>query len=190
MARDEERMDEKLEAMDFTFFYSSSASLLPTVSEHCSLLGTTMMFRILTISQEDTLRITHSEWLLRSVGKLPTATNKRYIQRISRRVLFFKIRILNVTKLPHTLKKRSSSNFTELFDESRIWAIREQSVAQFSKLLVNYEERFRNNSKKFCNFLTESRRKRVQQLLQKKIHKGILKSFVEIKFEICNIYRA
>ena len=55
--------------------------------------------------------------------------------------------------------KKSSSNFTELFHESRIQAIREQSVARFSKLLADNAERFRNNSKKFCNFLSESRRK-------------------------------
>ena len=62
---------------------------------------------------------------------------------------------------PSTEKNRSS-NFTELFRESRIQAIREQSVAQFSKLLVNHAERFKHNSKKFCNFSSESRRKRVR----------------------------
>ena len=61
-----------------------------------------------------------------------------------------------------TLKKNSLSNFTELFHESRIQAIREQSVAQFSKLLADHAERFRNNSKKFFNFQSESRRKKVQ----------------------------
>ena len=34
---------------------------------------------------------------------------------------------------------------TELFHELRIQAIREQSVAQFSKLLADHAERFRNN---------------------------------------------
>ena len=49
-------------------------------------------------------------------------------------------------------EKNSSSNFTELFYESRIQAIRERSVAQFSKLLADHAERFTSNSKKFCNF--------------------------------------
>ena len=60
------------------------------------------------------------------------------------------------------IEKNSSSNFTELFHESRIQAIREQSVAQFSKLLAGHGERLRNNSKKFCNFKSGSRPKRVQ----------------------------
>ena len=51
----------------------------------------------------------------------------------------------------HT-EKNSSSNFTELFHEPRIQAIREQSVAQFSKLSADHAERFMNNSKKFCDF--------------------------------------
>ena len=59
-------------------------------------------------------------------------------------------------------EKNSSSNFTEQFDESRIQAIREQSLVQFSKLSVDYAKRFRNNSKKICNFQSASRRKRVQ----------------------------
>ena len=43
--------------------------------------------------------------------------------------------------LQATLKKRSS-NFTELFhDKSGIQAIREQSVAQFSKLLADHAKR-------------------------------------------------
>ena len=41
-------------------------------------------------------------------------------------------------------EKNTSSNFTELFHESRIQAIREQSVAQFSKLLADHTEWFRN----------------------------------------------
>ena len=36
--------------------------------------------------------------------------------------------------------------------DSRIQAIREQSVTQFLKLLADHAERFRNNSKIFCNF--------------------------------------
>ena len=49
-------------------------------------------------------------------------------------------------------EQKSSSKFTELFQDSQVQAIREQSVAQFLKLLADDAERFRNNSKKFCNF--------------------------------------
>ena len=48
--------------------------------------------------------------------------------------------------------QNSSFKFTELFQKSRIQAIREQSVTLFSKLLEYNAERFRNKCEKFCNF--------------------------------------
>ena len=45
-------------------------------------------------------------------------------------------------------EKNSSSNFTDLFHESRVQAIREQCVAQFLKLLADNA----GITKKFCNF--------------------------------------
>ena len=47
---------------------------------------------------------------------------------------------------PYT-ENNSSSNFTELFHESRIQAIREQSAEQFSNLLADHTEQFRNTLK-------------------------------------------
>ena len=70
--------------------------------------------------------------------------------------------------------KNCSSNVTELFYESQ--AIRKQNVAQLSKLLVDYGL----NSKRDEPFTEKS-----TEIITEKIHDSILKSFVEIKFEIC-----